>query len=135
AGLENTASGREKMDESAAKGRANNTDIYFVTQSGGGSFNDERKKSLISHRFVFRPNDEQAQKEALESLNLEVNDENMAVIKNLKRGTCLYQDHLGRTQPIVIDVLFNEWLTACSSTDKTSELTKNALELEQAKGA
>ncbi|MBC1572762.1 type VI secretion protein [Listeria sp. FSL L7-1426] len=135
AGLENTASGREKMDESAAKGRANNTDVYFVTQSGGGPFNDERKKSLISHRFVFRPNDEEAQKEALESLNLEVNEENLAVIKNLKRGTCLYQDHLGRTQPIVIDVIFDEWLAACSSTDKTSELTKNALELEQAKGA
>ncbi|EAH0458025.1 type VI secretion protein [Listeria monocytogenes] len=135
AGLENTASGKEKMDDSMAKGRANNTDVYIVSQSGGGAFNDERKKSLISHRFVFRPNDEKAQREALESLNLEVNDENMAVIKNLKRGTCLYQDHLGRTQPIVIDVLFDEWLTACSSTDKTSELTKNALELEQAKGA
>ncbi|WP_187120639.1 ATP-binding protein [Listeria immobilis] len=134
AGLENTASGKEKMDDSLAKGRANNTDIYIITQSGGGVFNDERKKSLISHRFVFRPNDEEAQLEALKSLNLDINEDNKAVIKNLKRGTCLYQDHLGRTQPIVIDVLFDEWLTACSSTDKTSEITKNALDLEQAKG-
>ncbi|MBC1333536.1 type VI secretion protein [Listeria booriae] len=128
-GLENTASGREKMDDSLRKGRANNTDIYLVTQAEG-DFASEQKKELISYKFVFRPNDKEAQERSLRFLNLKVNDENKDVINRLKQGTCLFQDHLGRTQPIVIDVLFEEWLMACSSTDKTDERIKRALELE-----
>ncbi|RQW65333.1 type VI secretion protein [Listeria sp. SHR_NRA_18] len=128
-GLENTASGREKMDDSLRKGRANNTDIYLVTQAEG-DFASEQKKELISYKFIFRPNDTKAQERSLRFLNLQVNDENKAVIENLKQGTCLFQDHMGRTQPIVIDVLFEEWLMACSSTDKTDERIKRALELE-----
>lgn len=132
-GLEATTSGQAKMEDSLRKGRANNTDVYLATQAVG-DMADEKKKELISHKFIFRPNDEKAQEASLAFLNLEVNDENKQVIQGLKQGTCLFQDHMGQTQPIAIDGLFQEWITACSSTDKTDILTKNALELEQKRG-
>lgn len=131
-GMEHTASGREKMDDSLRKGRANNTDVYLVTQAAGDQ--DESKRELISYKFVFKPKTKAAQEEALALLDLEQNEENKTLISKLRQGTCFMQDHLGRTQPIVIDVLFEEWLMACSSTDRTDERVKEALELEKERG-
>lgn len=132
-GMEDTASGQEKIIDSLRKGRANNTDVYLISQADL-DVSDEKKKELISYKFMFKPKGKEAQKRALESLKLEINEENLEVIENLKQGTCLVQDHLDRTQPIVVDVLFEEWLRACSSTDKTEDRIQDALALEEERG-
>ncbi|MHC5253150.1 ATP-binding protein [Listeria kieliensis] len=133
AGLEHTASGREKMEDSMRKGRANNTDVYLVGHAVTDLGDDPAKQQLISHKFIFKPTQDEEIDRQLDFLQLEKNKTNRDLIKSLKSGTCLFQDHMGRTQPIVIDVLFEEWLKACSSTDQTNELTRNALEMEKEK--
>lgn len=129
-GYENTAQGKVTIDSSVRQGRANMTDVYLVTQAFM-DFDEEDKKELISYKFAFRPNQRSAQEKLLNFFGMETNKANIAMMNQLKKGTCLFQDHLGRNQPIAIDVLFDSWLMAISSTDKEDEATKRALALEQ----
>lgn len=129
-GYEDTAQGKYLIDSILRKGRANMTDVYLVTQAFM-DFNKEDVKELISYKFAFRPNQKEAQKNVLDFFGMEDNGANLQMMSELKQGTCLFQDHLGRNQPIAIDVLFDSWLMAISSTDKEDEATKRALELEQ----
>lgn len=132
-GLEDTSEGEQVMDENLRQGRANNTDVYIVTQA----FMDvdkEDKKELISYKFAFKPKQEQAQEKILSFFDMEANDRNKRLVKSLKSGTCLFQDHMGRNQPIAVDVMFDEWMLAISSTKKDDPLIKKALEMERSKG-
>lgn len=129
-GYEDTAQGKYLIDATLRKGRANVTDVYLVTQAFM-DFNKEDKKELISYKFAFRPNQKEAQENVLKFFGMEPNGANLQMMNQLKQGTCLFQDHLGRNQPIAIDVLFDSWLMAISSTDKEDEATKRALALEQ----
>ncbi|HBM8887912.1 TPA: ATP-binding protein, partial [Enterococcus faecalis] len=78
-----------------------------------------------------RPNQKEAQKKVLEFFGMDTNPANIQLINELKSGTCLFQDHRGRSQPIAIDVLFDSWLMAVSSTNKEDEATQMALAMEQ----
>jgi len=93
--------------------------------------NKEDKKELLSYKFAFRPNQKEAQKKVLEFFGMDTNPANIQLINELKSGTCLFQDHRGRSQPIAIDVLFDSWLMAVSSTNKEDEATQMALAMEQ----
>lgn len=130
--LENTTQGRVLIDDNLRKGRANNTDIYLVTQAFM-DYDKEDKKELISYKFAFKPNQEEAQRKILHFFNMEDNEGNMNLLQSLVSGTCLFQDHLGRNQAIAIDILFESWLMATSSTEKDSEDIQKALEMEQGK--
>jgi type IV secretory pathway VirB4 component len=131
-GLEDTPQGSFLIEDSLRKGRANNTDIYLVTQAFM-DYDREDKKELISYKFAFKPKQEQAQRKILQFFNMEDNEGNMELIQSLVSGTCLFQDHLGRNQAIAIDVMFDSWLAAISSTDKESEDIQIALQMEQGK--
>lgn len=131
-GFEDTAQGSYLIEDSQRKGRANNTDIYVVTQAFM-DYDREDKKELISYKFAFRPNQKKAQEKVLEFFGMEPNSANKQMIDNLRSGTCLFQDHKGRNQPIAIDVLFDSWLMAISSTDDQDESTQLALEMEKNK--
>lgn len=129
-GFENTAQGRFLIDDSLRKGRANATDIYLVTQAFM-DYDQEDKKELLSYKFAFRPNQKSAQEKILHFFGMEANSANLQMMNELKAGTCLFQDHKGRNQPIAIDVLFDSWLLAISSTNKEDEAIQAALALEQ----
>ncbi len=129
-GFEDTAQGRFLIEGSLRQGRANMTDIYLVTQAFM-DYDKEDKKELLSYKFAFRPNQKEAQKKVLEFFGMDTNPANIQLINELKSGTCLFQDHRGRSQPIAIDVLFDSWLMAVSSTNKEDEATQMALAMEQ----
>ncbi|MDA9469889.1 ATP-binding protein [Enterococcus sp. 5H] len=132
-GLEDTAQGRYLIEDSQRKGRANNTDIYVVTQAFM-DYDKEDKKELVSYKFAFKPKQEKAQRKILGFFEMDDNEGNMELLKSLVSGTCLFQDHRGRNQAIAVDVMFESWLTAISSTEKDSEDVQKALEMEQGKG-
>lgn len=129
--IEDTPQGAHNIDQDLRKGRANGTDIYLVTQSFS-DYDTPSKKELISYKFAFRPDQKEAQTKILEFFGMNTNKGNMELIDSLKFGTCLFQDHLGRNQAIAIDVLFDYWLMAISSTNRDSEHVQKALEMEQA---
>ena len=129
-GWEDTAQGRFIIDDSLRKGRANGTDIYLVTQAFM-DYDREDKKELISYKFAFRPNQLEAQKKVLHFFGMQPNQANIDMMERLVAGTCLFQDHLGRNQPIAIDVLFDSWMEAIKSTNQEDVSIKAALELEK----
>lgn len=129
-GFEDTAQGRFLIEDSLRKGRANMTDIYLVTQAFM-DYDREDKKELLSYKFAFRPNQKESQEKVLHFFGMEPNSANLQMMNELKSGTCLFQDHRGRNQPIAIDVLFDSWLLAISSTNKEDEATQVALAMEQ----
>ncbi|EPH73208.1 hypothetical protein D929_01688 [Enterococcus faecalis 02-MB-P-10] len=49
----------------------------------------------------------QSERKFFSFFEMDVNQANLKMVSQLKSGTCLYQDHLGRNQPITIDVLFD----------------------------
>ncbi|EPH75333.1 hypothetical protein D929_00816 [Enterococcus faecalis 02-MB-P-10] len=128
-GFEDTAQGSFLIEETQRKGRANLTDVYVVTQAFM-DYDQEARKELISYKFAFRPRQKEAQKKILDFFGMDVNNANIEMINELKGGTCLFQDHLGRNQPIAIDVLFDSWLMAISSTNKEDQAVKDALAME-----
>ncbi|EOD7437812.1 ATP-binding protein [Enterococcus faecium] len=129
-GFEDTEQGSFLIEDSLRKGRANKTDVYIVTQSFS-DYDDEAKKELLSYKFAFRPRQKDAQRKVLSFFGMEDNTANMEMIGSLMAGTCLFQDHLGRNQPIAIDILFDSWLAAISSTDQEDAETQAALALEE----
>jgi len=128
--MEKTSQGQFLIEDSLRKGRANMTDIYLVTQAFM-DYDSEDKKELISYKFAFKPKQEEAQRKILHFFDMLDNKSNLKLINNLVSGTCLFQDHLGRNQAIAIDVMFDSWLTAISSTEKDSADIQLALQMEQ----
>jgi len=94
-------------------------------------YDREDKKELISYKFAFRPKQKEARKKVLGFFDMEANEANLEMINQLKAGTCLFQDHKGRNQPIAIDVLFDSWMLAISSTNNQDKETQAALAIEQ----
>lgn len=129
-GFEDTAQGQFLIDDSLRKGRANATDIYIVTQAFM-DYDKDDKKELLSYKFAFRPKQKEAREKVLNFFEMDANEANMTMFERLKSGTCLFQDHMGRNQPIAIDVLFDSWLAAISSTNQDDEATQAALAMEQ----
>ncbi|AOA04026.1 ATP-binding protein [Carnobacterium maltaromaticum] len=132
-GLEDTPQGETSIDDNMRKGRANGTDIYQVTQAFVDADREDRKE-LISYKFSFRPKQLEARKKILQFFGMAESKKNLELIDSLVPGTCLFQDHKGRNQAIAIDVLFEEWLEAISSTKNDDAITKKALAMEQEKG-
>lgn len=128
--VEYASDGDMLIDQSLRQGRANNTDVYLVTQSFSDYDKDE-KKELISYKFAFQPKADEMREKLLSFFNMDINNANLKMFDNLIPGTCLFQDHLGRNQVIAIDVLFEEWKEAISSTDQSAEYTQTALRLEE----
>ncbi|WP_239441472.1 ATP-binding protein, partial [Staphylococcus sp. GDY8P97P] len=71
-------------------------------------------------KFSFRQQTTEEAKTMLQTLNLEITDENIAKLKSLPQGTCLFQDINGRTDQLVVDLIFQELFNAFQ-TDTSSE--------------
>lgn len=64
--------------------------------------------------------DEQAE-EMLKYYNLPVTEENVRMLRELRRGEALFQDIYGRTAIVDIDPVFEELALAFDSSTKTEE--------------
>ena len=118
--LTKSKNGKALIDEMLRTGRSLRTDIVLLTQAYTDVNSDEIKEQ-IGVKFAFRPKSDEAIKPILNFFDLEENQKNIDVVKQLKSGMCLFQDYLGRTQSIAHDVLFDEWFEAFKTTDKESE--------------
>nr|WP_162283617.1 ATP-binding protein [Bacillus cereus]QHV08199.1 hypothetical protein C1N82_33960 [Bacillus cereus] len=57
----------------------------------------------------------------LDFFDLEVNDANKELVRNLVSGVCLFQDYKQRNQVVAHEVLFDEWYAAFKTTKKDSQ--------------
>lgn len=118
--LSKSKHGESLINEMLRTGRSLRTDIVLVTQAYD-DVDSETIKEQIGVKFAFRPRSEDSLEPTLKYFDMEVNDENKEVVKALKSGMCLFQDHLGRTQAIAHDILFDEWVQAFVTTKTGSE--------------
>lgn len=124
--LKKSKNGEALIDSMLRTGRSLETDIILITQAFD-DFNVEALKELIGCKFAFRPKTDQAIKPILEFFDLEINEANENLIKNMVSGVCLFQDYKERNQVIAVDILFEEWLEAFKTTNKEH----SAIELEE----
>ncbi|PHE46904.1 ATP-binding protein [Bacillus pseudomycoides] len=127
--LKKSKNGEALIDSMLRTGRSLETDIILITQAYD-DVNAETIKELIGCKFAFRPKTDQAIKPLLEFFDLETNEDNINLMKNLVSGVCLFQDYKARNQVVAIDIFFEEWLEAFKTTkkeDKAIELEENAI--------
>lgn len=125
--LNKAKEGEKLIEEMLRTGRSLRTDVVLVTQSYE-DVNSDKIKDQLGVRFAFRPVNEKGIDPLIEFFDLELNEANRKVVKNLRQGMCLYQDLFGRTQAIAIDVMFEEWTKAMRTTKKDEA----SVELEEA---
>src|SRR5699024_6065890 len=118
--LKRSTNGQELIDEMLRTGRSLRTDIVLVTQAYD-DFNVDTTKEQIGVKFAFRPKSDDTIKPILRFFDLQDNNKNIEVVRNLNAGMCLFQDHMGRNQAIAIDILFDEWFKAFQTTDRQSK--------------
>lgn len=123
--LKKSKNGEALIESMLRTGRSLETDIILITQAFN-DFNAETLKELIGCKFSFRPKTDQAIKPVLEFFDIEPNEANFNLIKNLVSGVCLFQDYKERNQIVAVDIFFEEWTEAFKTTKK--EDTAIALE-------
>ncbi|MEB8675420.1 ATP-binding protein [Bacillus cereus] len=119
--LKKSKNGEALIDSMLRTGRSLETDIILITQAFD-DFNANALKELIGCKFAFRPKTESSIADILEFFDMEVNDTNMELVKNLVSGVCLFQDYKGRNQVVAHEVLFDEWFEAFKTTKKDHEV-------------
>lgn len=118
--LKRSDRGQDLIDEMLRTGRSLRTDIVLVTQAFD-DFNVDTTKEQIGVKFAFRPKSDDTIKPILRFFDLQDNEKNIEIVRNLGTGMCLFQDHMGRNQAIAIDVLFDEWFEAFQTTDRADK--------------
>jgi len=115
--LTKTAIGQEIINRIKKTGRSQDNGCVFVTQSVL-DIDDEDTKGQVGMLFAF---DEDSEREdILREVGLEVTDQNIELLKNLKQGQCIMRDIYQRKGKIAIDCLFDEWLIANKTVEKTA---------------
>ncbi|WP_436966634.1 ATP-binding protein [Staphylococcus xylosus] len=115
--LEANASGSQMLDDVVRQGRYYNMSLLKGSQNATDHGRDAPNMSM---KFSFRQQTTEEAKTMLQTLNLEITDENIAKLKSLPQGTCLFQDINGRTDQLVVDLIFQELFNAFQ-TDTSSE--------------
>jgi hypothetical protein len=109
--------GRKIVKSMKRVGRSQNNKLVLISQSINDD-KDEEDTTGAGERFAFyERGEEQA---ILETLKLEENEENLAWIRNMVQGQCLYSDVFGNLNRISIDVL-PSWLELFSPEEDTEQ--------------
>lgn len=112
-----TAKSGSKLVKSLRRvGRSYKNQLILVTQSVA-DIEHENDTGNFGVSFYFDGDSER--KEILQSLSMEVNDENKKELLNLKKGQCLFKDMYGRTGQLSVDCLFPEWQLAFETVDQS----------------
>ncbi|MCC2441836.1 ATP-binding protein [Bacillus paranthracis] len=112
------ARGGKKLTKSARRvGRSYNNALIFVTQSVSDVQNEDDKGNF-GVTFAF---DESSEREdILKHMQMENSDVNHKMLENMMKGQCLFRDFYGRTGKIAIDCLFEEWVLAFKTVEKSN---------------
>ncbi|MDT2682815.1 ATP-binding protein [Enterococcus gallinarum] len=87
----NVAQGKILGDKLVREGRSRNAGIDFSTQNTD-DLGDEKMRSKIGLKFIFRSNDREEITKALSFCGISVTEENIQRVKNLENGECLFCD-------------------------------------------
>lgn len=111
--------GRKVLDGIKRLGRSENNMLIYSTQRVG-DVNDEKSNGQYGQIFAFDSADDSERENILRHFGLPVNKSNMDMLKDLKKGQCLFKDIYGRVGKVVIHSLFEEWTKAFKTVDKNA---------------
>ncbi|MGX4593315.1 ATP-binding protein [Leuconostoc sp. JNUCC 76] len=118
--------GRKVLDGIKRLGRSENNMLIYSTQRVG-DVNDEKSNGQYGQIFAFDSADDSERENILRHFGLPVNKSNMDMLKDLKKGQCLFRDIYGRVGKVVIHSLFEEWTKAFKTVDKNAGAELEAL--------
>lgn len=101
--------GKKVLDAIKRLGRSENNMLIYATQRVDDIVNAD-SKGQYGQLFAF--NDPSDEDNILKHFNLPVNDGNKKMLRDMRKGQCLFRDIYGRTGKIVVHSLFEEWVTA-----------------------
>lgn len=94
--------------------------LFTVIMYNGHSVTDlptQGIRNSITYKFVFRcRNDSEEAERLLEYVGLEVTAENMAIIRNLGAGECIFKDMYNRIGVLQFDAVFQDLIDVFSTT-------------------
>ncbi|WP_326847920.1 ATP-binding protein [Bacillus safensis] len=108
--------GRKVERQMRRIGRSYNNAEFFISQSTKDALHDDDKGNF-GVAFAF---DEPSEREdVLKWMNLEPSEENQKMLGSMFQGQCLFKDIYGRTSKISIECLFEEWMGAFETINKS----------------
>ncbi|MGR8015592.1 ATP-binding protein [Bacillus sp. RM3] len=108
--------GRKVERQMRRIGRSYNNAEFFISQSTKDALHDDDKGNF-GVAFAF---DEPSEREdVLKWMNLEPSIENQKMLGSMFQGQCLFKDIYGRTAKISIECLFEEWMGAFETINKS----------------
>ena len=114
--LTNARGGKKLVKSMRRVGRSYKNQLYLITQSVGDVQSDDDKGNFGA-RFAF---DEDSERDdILDYMGLQKVDSNRELVKNMRKGQCLFKDFYGRTGKLAIDCLFDEWKEAFKTVEKS----------------
>ncbi|WP_410991014.1 ATP-binding protein [Bacillus cereus] len=118
--LKNREGGRIS-DKIIREGRYHNMGLYSGTQNASDYNSENREIANVGMKFCFSLKHDDEAKEMLKYYNLPITEENVRMLRELRRGEALFQDIYGRTAIVDIDPVFEELAHAFDSSTKTDE--------------
>ncbi|WP_445265460.1 ATP-binding protein [Staphylococcus aureus] len=115
--LEANSSGSQMLDDVVRQGRYFNMTLLKGSQNATDHGRDAPNMSM---KFSFRQQTRGEAETMLDTLNLEKTESNITKLMTLGQGTCLFQDINGRTDTLIVDLVFQEIFDAFQ-TDTSSE--------------
>ncbi|MFP3421202.1 ATP-binding protein [Bacillus sp. SIMBA_161] len=108
--------GRKVERQMRRIGRSYNNAEFFISQSTKDALHDDDKGNF-GVAFAFdEPNERE---DVLKWMNLEPSEENQKMLGSMFQGQCLFKDIYGRTSKISIECLFEEWMGAFETINKS----------------
>ncbi|EPH93265.1 conjugal transfer family protein [Enterococcus faecalis 06-MB-DW-09] len=109
--------GREVLKAMQRVGRSFCNILVYSTQSVK-DVGDDQDTNSFGTMFAFDWQSERS--DILSHIGIEVNERNMTLVENMKKGQCLFRDIYGRTAKLSVHNLFPEWHHALQTVKKTA---------------
>ncbi|MCU7557638.1 ATP-binding protein [Macrococcus capreoli] len=117
--------GKKVFKNMKRTGRSFNNSLVFITQSVNDKADDDN--SNFGCHFAF--DDPRERLEILEALSLEYSEEspeNLEMLKDMKKGQCMFRDFYGRVGKMAVHCPFEEMTMAFKTTeDNASSIAEN----------
>lgn len=115
--LEKAKRGKQILKSMRRVGRSMSNILVYITQSVRDT-KDDSGTSSFGVVFAFDNKDERPL--ILEQVGVENTEDNIELLKNMKKGQCFMTDIYGRVAKIVVHCLFEEWDYALKTVAKTA---------------
>ena len=113
--LNTTKAGTTLFNFLARMGRSLNAGALFIGHSVS-DLKGDGVKAAITYKFCFKAKVNEEVARVLDFLDLEQTQENIALVKNLENGHCLFQDLDGHVGELAVDPVWDDFVTAFNTT-------------------